>query len=174
LAYFQSASFDLPGGWFIAGSKPKSYEMGIDSNHGRDGKNYATIQSMEKKINGFGTLMQIISAEKYKGKRVRLSAFVKTENVAEYAGLWMRGDGLKGELLAFNNRWDRPIKGTLDWKKYEIVLDVLESTNKIELGTLLSGAGKVWIADYQMEIVEKTVPVTGNYSYNPKNLSFNE
>jgi hypothetical protein len=61
--------------------------MGIDSNHGRDGKNCATIQSKEKKINGIGTLMQIISAEKYKGKRVRLRAFVKTENVAEYAGL---------------------------------------------------------------------------------------
>jgi hypothetical protein len=62
----------------------------------------------------------------------------------------------------------------LDWKKYEVVLDVLKSTNKIAFGTLLSGAGKVWINDYQMEIEEKTVPVTGNYSYNPKNLSFNE
>jgi hypothetical protein len=39
---------------------------------------------------------------------------------------------------------------------------------------LLDGTGKVWIDDYNMEIVEKTVPTTGNYSNNPKNLSFDE
>ena len=30
-------SFDLPAGWFKAGSEPKSYEMGIESGAGQDG-----------------------------------------------------------------------------------------------------------------------------------------
>jgi len=31
-------SFDTPTGWFNAGSKPKSYDMGIDKGAGQDGK----------------------------------------------------------------------------------------------------------------------------------------
>lgn len=167
-------SFTLPEGWIIAGSKPKSYDMGIAPNEGRDGKNCATIQSKDKKIEGFGTLMQMISAEKYKGKRLKLSAYIKTQDVEKWCGLWMRGDGLNKELLAFDNMGNRPIKGNTEWKIYEVILDIPESTHKIAFGTLLDGTGKVWIDDYNMEIVEKTVPTTGNYSNNPKNLSFDE
>jgi hypothetical protein len=86
----------------------------------------------------------------------------------------MRGDGLNKELLAFDNMGNRPIKGNTDWKLYEVVLDIPENTNKIAFGALLDGTGKVWIDDYNMEIVEKTVPTTGNYSSSPKNLSFDE
>lgn len=38
-------SFDLPAGWYKAGSAPKSYDMGIDKGAGQDGKNAATIKS---------------------------------------------------------------------------------------------------------------------------------
>ncbi len=167
-------SFDLPEGWIIAGNEPNSYNMGTAPGEGRDGKNCATIQSKDKKIKGFGTLMQIISAEKYKGQRVKLSAYIKAEQVTDWCGLWMRADGLNKEMLAFDNMGNRPIKGTTDWKKTEVVLDIPDKTNKIAFGTLLSGVGKVWIDDYRMEIVDKTVPTTGNYSSIPKNLSFEE
>jgi len=41
---------------------------------------------------GFGTLMQDFRADHYQGKRVRFSAFVKTEAAQDWAGLWMRVD----------------------------------------------------------------------------------
>ncbi len=53
-------TFDLPTSWFRAGSDPKSYDMGVDKTAGKDGKHAATIKSIEKKINGFGTLMQSV------------------------------------------------------------------------------------------------------------------
>jgi hypothetical protein len=34
-------SFDLPTGWFSAGSNPANYDMGIDKGAGQDGKNCA-------------------------------------------------------------------------------------------------------------------------------------
>src|SRR5688572_22511177 len=72
-------SFDLPTGWFNAGSKPKSYEMSIDKGAGQDGKNAATIKSIDKMIDGFGTLMQQCKPDKYLGKRVRMTGLVKSE-----------------------------------------------------------------------------------------------
>jgi hypothetical protein len=53
------------------------------------------VKAKKPAIDGFGTLMQDFRAKQYVGKRVRFSAFVKSENVEGWAGLWMRVD--KGE-----------------------------------------------------------------------------
>ena len=65
-------SFDLPMGWFKAGSEPKSYDMGLDKGAGKHGKNSATIKSNRDDIAGFGTLMQDCSPNKFLAKRVRI------------------------------------------------------------------------------------------------------
>lgn len=61
-------SFDVPKGWIKAGSEPKKYEMSLEKGAGQDGKNAATIKSIDKKISGFGTLMQNCLPDKYLGK----------------------------------------------------------------------------------------------------------
>jgi hypothetical protein len=53
--------------------------MGVDKGAGQDGKNAATIKSIEKSIKGFGTLMQNCLPGKYAGKRVRMSGFMKSK-----------------------------------------------------------------------------------------------
>src|SRR3989337_3833030 len=85
-------SFDLPTGWFIAGSEPKSYDMGVDKGAGKDGKNAATIKSIAADIKGFGTLMQDFPPDNFLGKRIRMSGFVKTKDVTGWSGLWLRID----------------------------------------------------------------------------------
>ncbi len=55
---------------------------------------------------------------------------------------------------------NRPIKGTTDWKKYKVVLDVPSNSNLINIGILLSGKGEVWVSNLKFEIVDKTVPTT--------------
>ena len=118
-------SFDVPKGWFKAGSDPDKYEMGVEKNAGQNGENAASIKSVNKTIKGFGTLMQSCSPEKYAGKRVRMSGFMKSKDVVNSAGFWFRVD-LKNssESGAFDNMDNRSVKGTTDWKKYEIVLDI--------------------------------------------------
>ena len=74
-------SFDLPTGWFKAGSKPQSYEMGIDRSAGQNSKNSGTIKSNENTIEGFGTLMQGFSPDKYIGKRIRLTGKIGRAHV---------------------------------------------------------------------------------------------
>jgi len=176
-------SFDLPTGWFKAGSDPKSYDMGIDKGAGLDGKNAATIKSNQKKINGFGTLMQDCLPDNYLGKRVRMSGMLKTQDVSDWSGLWFRIDQ-KGsdKTLGFDNmhdgKKDRSIKGTTDWTKYEIVLDVPLDASNLAYGALLVGTGQIWFDDIKFEVVDNSVPTTGKEkeglmpSKEPVNLDF--
>jgi hypothetical protein len=52
---------------------------------------------------------------------------------------------------------DRAIEGTIDWKKYEIVLDVPEGSVDIAFGILLDGKGQAWVDDLQFDVVGKDV-----------------
>lgn len=172
-------SFDLPKDWFKAGSKPQSYDMGIDKGAGQDGKSCATIKSIDKKIDGFGTLMQNFLPEKFLGKRIRMTGYFKSKDVDGWSGFWLRVDQANSQkALSFDNMGDRPIKGTTDWKKYEIVLDVPDLASNIAFGALLYGTGQVWFDNLSFEIVDTSVPRTVNDNTGnsilkePSNLDF--
>ena len=167
-----------PVGWFLAGSKPASYDTGVDSQTIYNDKPSAYLKSKLAPIEGFGTLMQDFKAEEYLGKRIRFSAFVKSENVQDWAGLWMRIDKASGgssgnKTLGFDNMQDRPIKGTTAWQDCEIVLDVAQGATGIAFGILLSGTGEVWLNSAKIEVVPTTIPTTGHtITDTPQNLDF--
>ncbi|MGZ3864336.1 MAG: hypothetical protein ACXVPN_03965 [Bacteroidia bacterium] len=161
-------SFDLPSGWFKAGSMPGSYEMGIDKGKGPEGKNAATIKSIDEHIKGFGTLMQQSMPTKYLGKKIRMAGYMKSEGVRDWAGFWLRVDQEgSNKPLSFDNMGDRPVKGTTDWKKYEIVLDVPANASLIAYGALLDGVGQIWFANVSFEIVDNTIKSTGSAKGQP-------
>lgn len=170
---------EAPKGWFPAGSNPKDYKMTVDRTVAHSGKSSALLKSVAQKPGGFGTLMQTCKADAFRGKRVRMSSYARSQDVKLWAGLWMRVDGPRGEPLGFDNMQDRAIKGTSDWKKYEIVLDVPESAQDIAFGLLLTGAGQVWMDELAFAIVGKDVPTTGSKPTagappTPANLDFED
>jgi len=167
MVLLMSFDFPMPFGWFAAGSDPKSYDMGTDQGAGQDGKNAATIKSIDKEIKGFGTLMQQCMPGKYLGKRVKMTGYMKTADVQSWAGFWLRVDQ-KGsqQPLSFDNMYNgksnRSITGTTSWTKYEIVLDVPAEASNIAYGALLNGTGQIWFDNLSFEIVDNSVPTTGS------------
>lgn len=150
-----------PKGWSITGVRMEEYMVSLDKQEVHLGKSSARIESKAKpKADGFVTLMQMCSADNYAGQRVRLTAFVKAQDVSGWAGLWMRVDRKNGDMLKFDNMQDRPIHGTRDWNQYSVVLDVSESSHAIAFGILLSGEGKVWVDNFQLDIVDEKTPTT--------------
>jgi hypothetical protein len=175
LAVFGAAA-DLPAGWTKAGSYPAEYDMGKDTTTRHEGKASGFVKATAAELHGFGTLMQTAGPGAYRGKRVRFSGYVKSENVKSgWASLWFRIDGPKqGEPLGFDNMQQRPIKGTTDWTRYEIVLDVPDTATALAFGLRLSGDGEVWMDDLKFEVVSSAVPTTGPgpRSASPQNLDF--
>jgi hypothetical protein len=174
-----SAADSIPAGWVKAGSHPTEYEVGVDSSTYHGGRASGYVKAITKDLHGFGTLMQTAAPGQYLGKRVRLSAYVKAEMVTDWAGLWLRVDGPaegnQPKTLAFDNMQGRPIKGTTDWTRVEIVLDVPVEAKAIAFGILLSRDGRVWLDDLKFEVVPTSVPVTGRgvqTTNGPSNLDF--
>lgn len=162
---------DIPTGWAKAGNKPESYEMGIQKGAGYRGQHAATIKSIEKEIRGFGTLMQAVHAGQYAGRRIRMSGYVRTEN-ADTAWLWLRVDMVdstsqKDSVLrimhGLDNMHNRPINGTTDWKKYELVIDLPANASYLLFGGGLSGTGQMWFDNLSFEVVSNTTPSTANF-----------
>jgi C-terminal processing protease CtpA/Prc len=94
----------------------------------------------------------------FKGKKIKLTGFVKTENVTDGAGLWMRLDGKDYKNLGFDNMEDRFIKGTTDWKEYSIELDYDgDEVISIVVGGLIEGKGKMWMDNLHITIDGKGI-----------------
>lgn len=147
-------------GWIKAGSSPADYEAGVDSKNAFTGTSSGFIRSATATPTVFGTYMQTIDAAEYRGKRVRMSAQVKTENVQQWAAMWMRVDVGPGKVSAFDNMENRSIKGSTPWTPVSIVLDVDPKAAAVAFGILVAGRGAAWLDDLNFEIVGPDVPVT--------------
>ena len=148
--------------WTYWQPESPNYDMSFEKSSELADQNIFIIKSVKSKIAGFGTLMKTVQSDLYKGKTVKMTGFVKTEKVKSCAGLWMRVDYYKAQVLAFDNMQNRGIKGTTDWMKYEVVLFVPNDATSISYGVLLSGTGQVWFKDVNFEVVDDTVEETGS------------
>jgi hypothetical protein len=145
-------------GWFLTGSDPDDYSIDLDRAVFHSGEMSALLEASPG-ARGFGTLMQTVSAGSMRGKRIRMSAYLKSDQ-ARSAGLWMRVDGPGGAILAFDNMQNRPIKGTLPWRKYTVVLDVGDTATEVAFGALLIGQGSLWVDDFTFGEVGEDVATT--------------
>ena len=159
--------------WHYRGSKADSYEMGSDAGVEKNNQTVYKIKSIQSKTDGFGTIMKTIQPDSFLGKTVKMTAYVKSENVKSWAGLWMRVDYYTAAVLAFDNMQRRPIKGTKDWTKYEVVLYVPTEATAISYGVLLNETGQIWFKDVAIEIVDDSLEETGqNKGRDHKVISF--
>lgn len=167
----------LPEGWFKAGTKKENYTVHVDDQIKYNGAKSVGIRSNEglKKKRSFATVMQRINAKAYRNKKIKISAQIKSEDIKGWAGLWFRIDGhSKREMLGFDNMNDRKIRGTSDWTKYEIIMDVPENSRVLNYGVLLSGKGKVWFDDFNIEIMNELSVENGKWKskMSPENIGF--
>lgn len=143
---FEQNNNGYPEKWENFGSN--DYKIYIDSTNAKNGKFSAVIENNSDKSEFKALAINL--PNNYKGKFIRLSGFIKTENVTDgYAGLWMRID----PQIGFDNMNDRGITGTTDWKEYEVILPLKpEKADKIVVGGLLVGKGKMWLDNLQISI----------------------
>lgn len=148
---FEIVDNGKPKDWNNFGSS--NYAIAIDSITTKNGNYSATIEFNEGNPD-FKAWAFTIPAN-YAGKKITLSGYIKTENVTDgYAGLWMRID----PSIAFDNMNKNGVKGTTDWTKYEITLEMNpEKTKQIVIGGLLVGKGKMWLDNFNVSIDGKDI-----------------
>ncbi|MEK4197957.1 hypothetical protein [Cytobacillus sp. FSL K6-0265] len=166
-------------GWILTGSNPELYNLSIDSNTIFSSKPSALISSLEiRENNHFATMMQSFKSDKYKGKRVEFSFYFKTENVDSCSAFFCINDNMEN-IVKWGDLNKNEIKGSNDWGKYSIVLDVPINSISIDIGFILYGEGKLWINTAQLSEVTNKYSSTHtngrpNLSTKPINLNFCE
>src|SRR5439155_27317308 len=97
---------------------------------------------------GFLTLPQ-----PYRGKRVRLTAYLKTENVTRMAGIQLVATGDDSRDATADPFGMPPVRGTTDWTRCSAVIDVPANASTVQFAGALWGPGKVWMDDFRIEVV---------------------
>jgi RNA polymerase sigma factor (sigma-70 family) len=105
----------------------------------------------------FGHDIRYPESERYLGHTVRLSGWIKTENVSNHvqpqirplSGLMQRDS----KLLAKDSMvQDNSIRGTLNWTPFSLTCDIPKNTGHIETSFIFWGSGKVWIDTNSLEL----------------------
>lgn len=135
---------ELPDNWFKWGKYTVTKEA-IAHSGAYAGK---VVSNGEK--DSFGCITYKIPAN-YRGITIKLTGYMKIQDVKGYAGLLLRIDG-NGEVLAFDNMKKRKIEGTKDWGKYTVTLKYPEDAEQIYVAGILSGEGVAWFDDFVVTI----------------------
>jgi hypothetical protein len=158
---FAAVAFgQAPPGWRLGGGGiPDHYEVSLDKQVKRSGQASAHMRSKTDQPGvKFGNLLQIILADEYRGKRVRLTGYIRTAGNEDGAWMWLRADA--PTMSRLDNMGDRLIKHASDWRRAEIVMDVPEDAQALVFGFALFGKGEIWADDVFLEVVRKNVPTT--------------
>jgi serine/threonine protein kinase len=145
-----------PPGWDF--SDYGNYQVGLEMKDGEAGK-IVYVRSLRPQVRGFTELKQSIDAQLYKGKRMQLSAMLKSKDVELTGNLFVRIVGKKSEEL-FNGKSEPSLKGTREWHRHIIVFDVPGDSSEITFGLILQGGGSVWTDKFFFDPVDQNIPTS--------------
>jgi hypothetical protein len=142
----------MPSGW--GGGPPST--IFVDGQTVHSGRWAARLERTEGAGGQpFSALTRSIPMD-FAGTTIEWRGFLRSENVSEFMGLWMRQDG-DTPNLAFATMQPRQIKGTNDWTEYSITFPLHAEGRQLFFGVLLGGTGKVWADDLRLLIDGKPV-----------------
>lgn len=166
----------LPPGWTFSSANSDDYDAGIDEKIKHSGTRCVYLKSIVAEPRPLAYLSQGFSPEPYLGKRLRMTAWVKSNCNGGKVQLWLRiaGDWANSSTKpnCFDNMEDRPIHDVTDWTQYKIVVEVPDTSTFIDFGLMLTGSGQAWVDDFSFETVGDDVALTSN-DRNSKSEPFN-
>ncbi|MBL8210987.1 MAG: hypothetical protein JNK87_09765 [Bryobacterales bacterium] len=92
----------------------------------------------------------------FAGSEIELRGFLRTEDVSGFAGLWLRQDGDRPNLV-LDNMEKRQLKGSTEWAEYSIKMPIHSEATRLYFGVLVSGTGKAWADDLQLLVDGKPI-----------------
>ena len=126
----------MPGGW--GGGPPGT--IFADDKIVHRGLLSARIERNADSPSNFSTITQSIPMD-FSGTTIELRGFLRTEDMSDFVGLWMREDG-ESPALAFDNMQSRQLKGISAWTESSITLPVHPEAWRLFFGVLVSETGK--------------------------------
>jgi len=157
---FLNLDFEVEGLWKINQAAPAGFEFAYDGAVAYSGNRSLRIRNVGAQAPSFGDMTQWLPLEAVRGKHVRLSGYIKSENITRgytaalpelTAYVMLRVDGPPAVRSASSAPVPGPW-GTTDWRALVIEHDVSPDATGVLLDLLLTGDGTVWFDDLQLTI----------------------
>lgn len=126
------------------------FALGTDPAQKRGAKPAIVLRA--KDGDGEGSIVKSIKANLYRGKKVRLTGWLKA-NGASSAALFLRVRDANGKSLAADEMKDR-VAGDTEWSQYTLTIAVPRDAASIEYGAQLGGKGTIWVDNLQLVAVK--------------------
>lgn len=155
LTFAQGVAGKLPPAWFVP-ALPKDGDQWAQLRRigcMREG-NCAVVLVPENAPTNVGNLMQSFAATAYRGKTVRLAAWLRLEGTGrdDRAQMWLSVDRSNNRKGFFDNMDDRALRSP-EWTRCEIQARVDDDATFIKFGVMSIGRGRVWVDSVSLEIV---------------------
>jgi hypothetical protein len=142
----------VPPGWFVLDAvKDAGYAAAWRQEGCRGGLPCALVAApAAPPPAGFGSLMQSFDAQAFRGKTVRLRAWIRVDRKApaDRAQMLLHV-GRPGLQQGFvDNMADRPIASE-EWRRYQIQGEVAADAETIRIGVTLYGLGRAWVSEVE-------------------------
>jgi serine/threonine protein kinase len=165
----------VPAGWSARQEKQHEYRVSIDDEVVHQGKSSLFIRSLVREPVGTVRVFQSFTANRYRGKRVRLSGFLRSSNITGVAWLLLHVDVTPEYQDACTCDGGVHLSGTTSWQKHELVMEIPAGAHSIDLSLYVQGDGALWANGIGFEEVNPSTPLTqetGLVKSGPENLDF--
>jgi len=168
LKFEEGAVGKAPPGWFVP-SLPKDADYLAELRRGEGCHSRvgcAVVLAPRNVPRPVGNLMQSFSAAAYRGKTVRLRAWLRLEVAfmtpngvrlpegEDRAQMWLNVERANHRNGFSDNMDDRPVRSG-NWTRCEIVGEINEDARFINFGVMSIGGGRVWVDDVSFDVIPR-------------------
>jgi len=147
---YLNLDFESPGyprDWYTGG---EGYSVELDSTVAFSGRQSLRIGYVRPGTIGIASQQLPVSLAA--GRRLRVSASVRTESVATgWAGIWCRVDGID-RLLAYATTRGHGSTGTTAWARQDLEVAVDSTATAVTFGPILAGDGVAWFDRFEISL----------------------
>ncbi|MBK0381697.1 hypothetical protein I5M32_01875 [Pedobacter sp. SD-b] len=133
------------------------FHFSIDSSQKHIGNQSLKINGRETQSSDYIPFSQPVLISLNHLQTIKISSYVKTENLKGNAALWCQVWDKNNKMIGFQNSEMQNlfINGNTDWQKYSLTITADSSVKKLVLGGYVSGDGTAWFDDLQIVYANK-------------------
>lgn len=134
-----------------AHADPGSYSFRVEGNQPPEGAQSMCIERVG--LEPWATVTQaILESAPLRGATLRLSMMLKLDGTTgEGAGPWVVLHGSGGRMLKHDQKL---LKSTSGWQRVALDIEVLPTTDIVEIGATLEGPGRACLDDVRLEVLK--------------------
>ncbi len=144
----------LPGWNAYASHQDTQFSAGVDVDELFSARDVACIEVVSGRESGYVHLQQFLDYQLYRGKKIKLTGFVKTEDVSGSGRMWASVSNTKNRVSS-TAYFKLALNDTKDWTRFEMVINVRNDAYFVQTGATLCGTGKVWYTVPEVEVLDE-------------------